>query len=128
MLQFFFAIGSNPTIAQQRKVKSGSYNLLLRKLLAHTVPEISVDSLSKRKDTVLLLDAREQEEFNVSHLSNAKFVGYKTFSIDSLKGIEKHTAIIVYCSVGYRSEKIAKKLMDAGFSNVENKTLSPQLI
>lgn len=103
-----------------RMVKSNSYNLLLKKLLKHDVPEISIDSLHKIKDAVLLLDAREIAEFNVSHLSNAKYIGYKTFNIDSLHNTNKNQPIVVYCSVGYRSEKITEKLIDAGFTNVKN--------
>lgn len=116
-----FLFYSNETIAQKNKmVKSKSYNLLLKKLLKHDVPEISVDSLNKIKDNVFLLDAREIAEFNVSHLGNAKFVGYKNFNIDSLQNTDKNQSIVVYCSVGYRSEKITEKLINAGFTNVQN--------
>ena len=109
------------TFAQNnRMVKSNSYNLLLKKLLKHDVPEISVDALDKIKDDILLLDAREIAEFNVSHLNNAKYVGYKSFSIDSLSNLNKNKPIVVYCSVGYRSEKITEKLLNAGFTNVQN--------
>ena len=101
-------------------VKSKSYQLLLKKLLKHDVPEISVDSLNKKNDSVLLVDAREKEEYNVSHLKNAKWVGYKTFILDSLQNVDKTKPIIVYCSVGYRSEKITEKLLEAGFTNVQN--------
>ncbi len=101
-------------------VKSKSYNLLLKTLLKHDVPEISIDSLNKIKDTVLLLDAREIAEFNVSHLNNAKYVGYKTFNIDLLHNTNKNQPIVVYCSVGYRSEKVTEKLINAGFTNVQN--------
>ncbi len=109
------------TVAQnKRMVKSKSYQILLQKLLKHDVPEISVDSLNKIKEPVLLLDARESGEFNVSHLNNAKWVGYKTFSMDSVKNIDKSKPIIVYCSVGYRSEKITERLLAAGYTNVNN--------
>ncbi|MFN0083401.1 MAG: rhodanese-like domain-containing protein [Ferruginibacter sp.] len=94
--------------------------MLLKKLLTHNVPEITVNSLSKIKDSVLLLDAREPEEFAVSHLNNAKFVGYKNFSLDSITNIDKHSEIVVYCAVGYRSEKITQKLIAAGFTHVKN--------
>jgi rhodanese-related sulfurtransferase len=103
-----------------RMVKSKSYHVLLKKLLKHDVPEISVESLSKIKHSVLLLDARELEEFNVSHLRNAKFVGYKNFDIYSLNDANKDQQIVVYCSVGYRSEQITEKLIGAGFTNVQN--------
>jgi len=101
-------------------VQSKSYNLLLKNLLKHDVSEISIDNLNKIKNTVLLLDARETVEFKVSHLRNAKYVGYKDFNIDSLHDTNKNQPIVVYCSVGYRSEKITEKLMNAGFTNVQN--------
>ena len=101
-------------------VKSKSYHLILQKLLKHDVPEISVDSLNKINNAVLFLDARETEEFNVSHLKNAKWVGYKNFTINTLQNINKSKPIVVYCSVGYRSEKITEKLIAAGFTNVQN--------
>ena len=104
----------------KRMVKSKSYQLLLNKLLKHNVPEMNVDSLNKVSTNVLLLDAREKDEYNVSHLNNAKWVGYKTFSLDSLQNIEKNKPIVVYCSVGYRSEKIVEKLIAAGFTDVQN--------
>ena len=104
----------------KRMVKSKSYHLLLKKLLKHNVPEISVDSLNKIASEAILLDAREIDEFNVSHLNNAKWVGYKKFSLDSLHNINKNLPIVVYCSVGYRSEKVTEKLINAGFTNVKN--------
>ena len=116
-----FLFWNNRTVAQNnRMVKSKSYNLLLKKLLKHDVPEISVDSLNKIKGSVLLLDAREITEYNVSHLSEAKYVGYKDFNVDSIHNTNKNQPIVVYCSVGYRSEKITEKLMNAGFTNVQN--------
>ena len=112
---------NNETVAQnKRMVKSKSYHLILQKLLKHDVPEISVDSLNKINNAVLFLDARETEEFNVSHLKNAKWVGYKNFTINTIQNINKSKPIVVYCSVGYRSEKITEKLIAAGFTNVQN--------
>ena len=93
---------------------------LIKKMLKHDVPEISVDSLNKLRTNVLLLDTREKDEYNVSRLKNAKWVGYKTFSLDSVQNIDKTKQIVVYCSVGYRSEKIAEKLIAAGFTDVQN--------
>ena len=123
ILFFLFSIFSyqSEISAQNKKmVKSKSYDLLLKKLLKHNVPEVSVDSLNNLQDDVLLLDAREIDEYNVSHLKNANWVGYKTFNIGSLQFTNKNQPIVVYCSVGYRSEKIAEKLINAGFTDVRN--------
>jgi len=71
------------------------------------------------KDAVLL-DTREQGEFDVSHIPNSVCTGYKDFNTDALKDISKTDTIVVYCSVGYRSERIGEKLQKMGYSNVFN--------
>jgi rhodanese-related sulfurtransferase len=108
------------TAHAQRRVKSGTYNTMLKTLLKHTVPEISVDSLAKCSGNVVLLDAREPDEYKVSHMQRAIYVGYNDFTIDAVKAVPKESAIVVYCSVGYRSEKVTEKLKAAGYTNVSN--------
>lgn len=68
----------------------------------------------------ILLDIREPEEFTVSHLKNARFVGYKTFDLSTLADISKDQPIVVYCSIGARSQDIGKKLVAAGYQEVYN--------
>jgi len=92
---------------------------MLNTLLSHSVPEVSVDEVDSSK-SVVWLDARERNEFEVSQIDEAKWVGYDDFSLDRVEEIPKDQEIIVYCSVGYRSEKVAEQLMEAGFSNVSN--------
>jgi predicted sulfurtransferase len=53
-------------------------------------------------------------------LKNARFVGFKEFDIESVKDISKNAPIVVYCSIGVRSEKIGEKLLAAGYTNVRN--------
>jgi rhodanese-related sulfurtransferase len=101
------------------QVQSSAYNLTLKTLLSHSVPEVTVPQVKDMKD-VLLLDAREWNEYQVSHLKNSMFVGYDKFEIDKIKSVDKNQKIIVYCSVGYRSEKISEKLKEAGFTDVSN--------
>ena len=71
-------------------------------------------------DAYTLLDARELEEYTTSHIPNAKYIGYEDFDISRLEGLSYDTPIVVYCSVGYRSEKITNKLKTAGYQNVYN--------
>ncbi len=106
-------------LTSNAQVGNGAFNLMLKTLLSHNVNEISVDELAKLKN-VVLLDAREEAEYKVSHLPNARYIGYDNFNIDSLNNFDKHATIVVYCSMGYRSEKIAEKLKSAGFTNVSN--------
>jgi len=92
---------------------------MLDTLLKHTVKEISPKNASGKKNAVFL-DARKLEEYNVSHIAKAIRVGYSDFTISKLPAVKKNTALIVYCSVGYRSEKISEKLLAAGYTNVQN--------
>lgn len=66
------------------------------------------------------LDTREKEEFDVSHINGARWVGYDTFTMESVKDIPKDQPIVVYCSVGARSQDIGKRLQKAGFKQVYN--------
>ncbi len=95
------------------------YHLILDSLLSHTVPKVNVQE-SQSDVNVIFIDAREKEEFEVSKISGSKWVGYSDFDLDRLSGLRKDCPLIVYCSVGYRSEKIAEKLKSAGFENVSN--------
>ena len=106
-------------VTARAQVQSSAYHLMLQTLLKHSVAEISVEEL-KKKEGVVLLDARAAEEYAVSHLAKAVYVGYDDFDESRIKSLKKDTTIVVYCSVGYRSEKIAEKLMAAGYTNVAN--------
>jgi rhodanese-related sulfurtransferase len=75
---------------------------------------------SEIPDHAVLLDAREQQEFVVSHIHSARWVGYEHFSVSTCADIPKDTKIVVYCSVGYRSAKVAEQLKEAGYTNVYN--------
>ncbi|MGB3076518.1 MAG: rhodanese-like domain-containing protein [Chitinophagales bacterium] len=102
------------------QVQDPAYDLLLQKMLAHSVREISVKEVAAKQSNVIFLDAREKEEYDVSHLNNAVAVGYDHFNLATVKNIAKDQRIVVYCSVGYRSEKVAEQLVNAGYSHVTN--------
>ncbi|PCJ98824.1 MAG: rhodanese [Flavobacteriaceae bacterium] len=94
---------------------------VLEKLNKESVPYIQVEELSTMSN-VILLDTRKKEEFNVSHLKDAVWVGYKHFEIELAKKSipNANSTIVVYCSIGVRSEDIGEKLLKAGFNNVHN--------
>ena len=100
-----------------------AYKKLLENMYRKTVPLITVGEAAQRQTRepeLLFLDTREKEEFTVSHIKNAKWVGYKDFDVKRLGNIPRQTPLVVYCSVGYRSEKVGEKLMKAGFTNIQN--------
>lgn len=93
----------------------------LDKFNNNSVEYITVDELFENKETILL-DTRKHEEYEVSHLKNAFWVGHRNFELDSVLKIipNKEDEIVVYCSIGVRSENIGEKLQKAGYSNVKN--------
>jgi rhodanese-related sulfurtransferase len=108
------------TFSVQIGAQTASFRLRLRQLLAHSVPEIEVPDLVLKQDRYVLLDAREPREFEISHLTGAISVGYDSFDLSKLQSIPLDAPLVVYCSVGYRSEKVAEKLIKAGYKNVQN--------
>ncbi len=93
-------------------------------LLNFSVPAIGCTELRNQlffsSEKLILLDAREDREFEVSHLKGAIHIGFNNFTIDAIQNISKKSKIIIYCSVGYRSEKIGEQLKNAGYLNVSN--------
>jgi rhodanese-related sulfurtransferase len=98
------------------------FETMVNTLLTLSVDTIDSTGLQKliATEKVVLLDAREEAEFRVSHLKGARNVGYKEFDIKSVSLIPKDLTVVVYCSVGKRSEDIALKLKEAGYTNVRN--------
>lgn len=96
---------------------------LLGKWNTKSVPYISVQELAMLKKDAIILDAREEKEYEVSHLQNAICVGYNQFDLKktlSKLPTDKNAKIIVYCSLGIRSEVVAAKIREAGYTNVYN--------
>ncbi|HEY9640496.1 MAG TPA: rhodanese-like domain-containing protein [Coleofasciculaceae cyanobacterium] len=70
----------------------------------------------------LILDARSPAEYAVSHLAEAQRIDVTAdlTAAPALIKVSKDRPIVVYCSVGYRSAKVAQRLQQAGFQNVFN--------
>ena len=116
-ISFLLIIGL-PVFTQ---AQSKEYKALLSEYY-NDFPTISCSTAKKKLDNenVYFLDTREYSEFKVSHIKGAKRVGYDNFKMSSLKGIKKDAEIIVYCSIGARSQDIGEKLKKAGYTNVKN--------
>jgi len=100
--------------------KDPKFDQTIINTLDFTVPVISVEQLKGDMGTYTILDAREKKEFAISHLPGANWVGYDDFSLDRVKGVSRDNPVLVYCSIGYRSEKVGEQLKAAGFTKVYN--------
>jgi len=87
------------------------------------VQHISTDELAailEEQGDFTLLDTREPEEYEVSYIQGAFLAEGVRDALKVLKDKSREDLVIVYCSVGYRSSNIAKKLARLGFTNVVN--------
>lgn len=88
----------------------------------HSIPYISVEEVKESLPKLLLVDSRTIKEYKVSHIKNAIYLNpenpdWKTFTN---KVTKKDQALVVYCSIGVRSEAIGKQLKELGYTNVKN--------
>lgn len=120
IILYIFVLSSIFGFSQKQEPESISE--LLKMYNERSVLYISVQELAMPKTDAIILDAREMQEYNVSHLKDAIYVGYDEFNIETVvKTIEdKNKKIVVYCSLGIRSEDIGEKLKKAGYTNVLN--------
>ena len=88
------------------------------------VPQLSTSELatllSANEQEVILLDARQPNEFAISHLKDAHLVGSETEALAIINNSPSNSLIVAYCSVGYRSAKLVANLQTRGFSNTIN--------
>ena len=95
------------------------YQVLLKGLYDASFPLVKPEQISNLSN-YQVLDAREKVEYQVSHLQNALWVGHDTFNLKVVEKLDKAKPILIYCTVGARSEKIGKILQQEGFSRVYN--------
>jgi rhodanese-related sulfurtransferase len=84
--------------------------------------EISVSEAKRLLDydKYVFLDAREFNEYKVSRIKNAQFIGYKNFKLNK-NNFDLSKIYIVYCSVGKRSHEVVKQLEKAGINSLNLK-------
>ncbi|MCH2214826.1 MAG: rhodanese-like domain-containing protein [Flavobacteriales bacterium] len=117
----FFASILVFSVSLQAQNKFG-FDIMVNALLSDQLDTVSSEVLGERlkNEKVVLLDAREVSEYEVSHLKGAVCIGYEHPDFSLLEEVDKDTPIVVYCSVGKRSEVIGEVLEEEGFTHVQN--------
>lgn len=110
----------NAQYAKTASCQNEAFDKKVNSYLSYSAPVLSVSEAYDKKNDLIFLDSREYNEYEVSHIPLARYVGYDRFKIENIKDIPKDKKIVVYCSIGYRSEVIATKLRNAGYKNVYN--------
>ena len=82
-----------------------------------TVPEAK--AMIDTQPSLVLLDVRNQSEYDAEHVRNAKLIPLWELG-ERLNELNKTDAILVYCKAGGRSANASRILSEEGFLNVYN--------
>ncbi len=84
------------------------------------VREVSVEqALDRLKHGALLIDVREDNEWQRGHAAGAEHMGRGVIERDIETAVPEHSAeLILYCGGGYRSALAADNLQRMGYTNV----------
>lgn len=87
---------------------------------AHEVELISVEEMKThlKMENVQLIDVQSSEDFQSSHIFNARNIVYDKSFRKKLDDLDKNKPVIIYCKSGRTSQKAVKILQQAGFSKI----------
>lgn len=77
-------------------------------------------SIMDSSEDVVILDAREQNEYDEGHIANAILLPYTEIEDKAEELLpDKEAVILVYCRSGRRSKIAAESLAELGYTNVK---------
>lgn len=76
-------------------------------------------AIERIKSGAVLIDVREDSEFETAHADGAKHMGRGVIDRDIVQTFtDKNTELILYCGGGYRSALAADMIQKMGYTNV----------
>ena len=88
----------------------------------NTYQQISQEEAKEMMDNqdVIILDVREQDEFDSGHIPGADLLPVGTITEDTAAAVipETDSVVLVYCRSGNRSKVASQALADLGYTNV----------
>ena len=84
--------------------------------------QITQEAAKEMMDTqeVVILDVREQHEYDSGHIPGAVLLPVGTITEDTAAAVidDSDTVVLVYCRSGNRSKTASQALADLGYTNV----------
>ena len=84
--------------------------------------QITQEAAKEMMDTqeVVILDVREQHEYDSGHIPGAALLPVGTITEDTAAAVidDSDTLVLVYCRSGNRSKTASQALVDLGYTNV----------
>ena len=77
-------------------------------------------SMMEEQADAVVLDVREQDEYDGGHIPGAVLLPVGTINEDTAAAVipEKDTAVLVYCRSGNRSKTASQALADLGYTQI----------
>ena len=85
------------------------------------VAEVTASETLKRMaggEPIVLIDIREQNEWNLGHAEGAKYIGRGVLEREIEKEVPRDAPIVLYCANGNRSLLASATLAEMGYTNV----------
>ena len=121
------ALGLAAAVAVSAPDDEAYADAVRRALRGISAPMVSAAEAARliAEEGAVVLDTRAREEWNVSHLPGARFVEFgwrdAVFGPRLPDGLPpKDRPVVVYCTVGWRSGKVAERLRAAGWTRAVN--------
>ena len=88
----------------------------------NTYQQITQEEAKNMMDTqeAIVLDVREQDEFDTGHIPGAVLLPVGTITKDTADAVipELDSVVLVYCRRGNRSKKASQALVDLGYTGI----------
>ena len=88
----------------------------------NTYQQITQEEAKNMMDTqeAIVLDVREQDEFDAGHIPGAVLLPVGTITKDTAAAVipELDSVVLVYCRSGNRSKKASQALVDLGYTGI----------
>ena len=89
---------------------------------AHTFRQITQEEAKAMMDAqdVVIMDVREQHEYDEAHIVNAVLLPVGTITADTAAAVipNMNSVVLVYCRSGNRSKTASQKLAELGYTEV----------
>lgn len=84
------------------------------------ITQEAAKEMMDNQQEVVILDVREQDEYDSGHIPSAVLLPVGTIDEDTAAEVipEKDSAVLVYCRSGNRSKTASSALADLGYTNI----------
>ena len=83
------------------------------------IPQETAKQMMTEQTDLILLDVREQDEFDAGHIPGAILIPNESIGDTQPEELPNlNQIILIYCRSGNRSKQAAQKLFDMGYTNI----------